>query len=125
MLDGQDKSFHRGMPTRRAVARGFTLIELLVVTAIITILASIPLPALSGVRARATASQCLSNERQLSLSCMLYVADHDDQFPYNLGGDEIEEYVSQGFYLNWCNSVLSWELDSDNTNTVLLTRGGI
>jgi prepilin-type processing-associated H-X9-DG protein len=33
--------------------------------------------------------------------------------------------VAQRQFLNWSSSIMSWELDPDNTNTVLLTQGGI
>ena len=103
----------------------FTLVELLVVVAIIAILAAILLPALAGVRSRASAIQSLNNERQLTMACLLYVTDHDDELPYNMGGDEIKRKVAQNLFLNWNSTVLSWELDSDNTNTFLLMQGGI
>src|SRR5436853_6520191 len=98
--------------------RGFTLIELLVVIAIIAILAALLLPALGSVKARGKTTTCLNNQRQLILSCLLYVDDNDDSFPYNLGEDETKKLVAQGQYLNWVNNVMSWGLDSDNTNTV-------
>jgi len=103
----------------------FTLVELLVVMAIVAILAAILLPALAGARSKASAIQCLNNERQLTMACLLYTADHDDELPYNMGGAEIHRQVALGNYLNWNSSVLSWEPDPDNTNTVLLTQGGI
>lgn len=61
--------------------RGFTLIELLVVIAIIAILAAMLLPALSGARASARSSRCLSNLRQLGLYAIIYSDDHDGWFP--------------------------------------------
>jgi prepilin-type processing-associated H-X9-DG protein len=33
--------------------------------------------------------------------------------------------VETGVFANWVNNVMTWELDSDNTNTSLLLRGGI
>jgi prepilin-type N-terminal cleavage/methylation domain-containing protein len=61
--------------------RGFTLIELLVVVAIIALLISILVPALSAARARAKASVCMSNLRQVGLALRNYADDHAGQIP--------------------------------------------
>ena len=50
----------------------FTLIELLVVIDIIAILASILMPALQSARNRATASQCLANQKNLFMAVTEY-----------------------------------------------------
>ncbi len=104
---------------------GFTLVELLVVIAVIGILAGMLLPVLTATKAKAHSVYCLNNQRQLDLACLIYAGDFDDALPYNLGAAEIKKLAAQHRFLSWTSTVLSWELDSDNTNTDLLTQGGV
>lgn len=60
----------------------FTLIELLVVVAIIGVLASLLLPAISQVRSAAYSTQCASNQRQIGLGLMVYIDDNQGQIPF-------------------------------------------
>lgn len=59
----------------------FTIIELLVVMAIISIIASILLPALTQARAMAKSSSCLNNKRQIAQAGMAYLEDYNGYYP--------------------------------------------
>ncbi len=61
--------------------RGFTLIELLVVIAIVGIIAAILLPVFASVRENGRRTACLSNERQVGMAMMQYLADNGETFP--------------------------------------------
>lgn len=100
---------------------GFTLIELLVVIAITAILSALLLPALAKTRARAQAIGCLNNTRQLIVAWQLYGDDHDGLLPYNLGMNGSTFRTNA----NWVNNVMTWGLDSDNTNLATITQASL
>lgn len=57
---------------------GFTLVELLVVIAVIALLASLLLPALSRAKTKAQTVACVNNLKQLQLGWIMYVEDNND-----------------------------------------------
>jgi prepilin-type N-terminal cleavage/methylation domain-containing protein/prepilin-type processing-associated H-X9-DG protein len=61
----------------KRVREGFTLIELLVVVAIIALLISILLPALSAAKEQARTAVCASNERNMGLALIQYTDEYD------------------------------------------------
>jgi prepilin-type processing-associated H-X9-DG protein len=101
------------------------LIEMLVVIAVVAILTTLALPPLQRAKSRGVSTYCANNFRQLGIALHLYATEHDDALPYNMGAEGTHKTVADGTYLNWVNNVMSWELDSENTNTFLLTTGGL
>jgi prepilin-type N-terminal cleavage/methylation domain-containing protein len=67
----------------RARQRGFTLVELLVVLAIVTLLASLLLPALAGAKEHGRRAKCISNLREIGIAGRLYVNDHEGKYPWH------------------------------------------
>jgi prepilin-type N-terminal cleavage/methylation domain-containing protein len=63
----------------RSSRRGFSLIELLVSLGIVSLLVSILLPSLRGVRDTARGTACLSNQRQLGTAWFMYAAEYRDR----------------------------------------------
>jgi len=126
-LEPVDRKAHRICGYRNRPSGGaFTLVELLVVMAIIMILASLLFSAVARAKSKAVTTQCINNQRQLTLACLEYVDDWDDFFPLNLGYAELDAMISAGKYYNWVNNIMSWNADEDSaTNTTLLSRGGL
>ena len=70
---------------RLSVGTAFTLIELLVVIAIIAILAALLLPALTRAKDEARRIHCVSNQKQLILTWVMYPMDNRELLALNGG----------------------------------------
>jgi prepilin-type N-terminal cleavage/methylation domain-containing protein len=70
-----------GETTNRKTQFGFTLVELLVVIGIISILASVLLPALGGAKRKAQGTVCVNNLRQVNLGLGMFVDEHNGLYP--------------------------------------------
>jgi prepilin-type N-terminal cleavage/methylation domain-containing protein/prepilin-type processing-associated H-X9-DG protein len=112
------------MRTKRRF-QGFTLIELLVVVAVIAILASLLLPALSQAKDRARTVKCQSHQRQWGVALRLYV-DEFGAYPLQYanergdwprigerlltGGDQLDRYFGTNYPLlkASCPRMIGW-----------------
>lgn len=91
----------------------------------IVILAGLLLPALSSGRERARAAACINNTRQLTFGWLMYADDHSDVLPYNIGSSAGNGVAALQTNMNWVNGVMTWGLESDNTNTDKITGASL
>lgn len=66
------------------------MIELLVVIAIIAILAALIFPVFARAKAAAKKTACINNFKQVGSAIEMYMADHDDIFPFAI--DAIDKF---------------------------------
>ena len=66
---------------KKTTFAAFTLIELLIVITIIAVLASIALPAYTGIQERANQTKDLSNAKQIALSLKQFAIDNNGSYP--------------------------------------------
>jgi len=86
---------------RKPDASVFTLIELLVVVAIIAILASLLLPALSQAQESGRRALCQGNQRQLTLACAIYADERDGWLPHR---------GNNGYFMSYPDAYGGWGL---------------
>jgi prepilin-type processing-associated H-X9-DG protein/prepilin-type N-terminal cleavage/methylation domain-containing protein len=101
--------------TSMRVAPRFTLIELLVVVAIIAILASLLLPALSHARKRTQATSCMTTLRQITMIAQNFADDHD--------GRSVGAATQPTSSISW-HQLLNLEVFGDNSMALPIQRMG-
>lgn len=111
-------NFHRGNRHQGA----FTLIELLVTIAIIAVLASLLLPALTKAKSKGQATTCLNNVRQLQIGWTLYASEHEDNLPPIDDTDQAgKDAAHPSWVAGWLRTANEAGDKSDGTNASLLT----
>ncbi|MGC1480444.1 MAG: type II secretion system protein [Chthoniobacterales bacterium] len=80
------------LPNTKVSKRGFSLIELVIVVAILGLLATLAVPAMSRMQERAKSTSCAANLRAVGVAVQIFAQDNQNRLP------TIEGYPSDPIY---------------------------
>jgi prepilin-type processing-associated H-X9-DG protein len=105
------------MKTRLEIHRAprhpaFTLLDLIVVIAVLAILTSLLLPALTRGNRRSNRIGCVNNLKQIGLGFKIFANDHQDRYPMQLWPQESRPAEATNAYVPFIFRALSNELST-------------
>lgn len=111
-------SLTRARPELKPAPPGFTFLEMLVVMAMLALVGSVLVPAMSATRPGVRAALCMGNLGQLITGWQLYNAENSGKLVMNYHGGQT---VGGGIANNslaapWAVGWLDWSTSFDNTN---------
>ena len=113
---------------------GFTLVELLMIMVIISMVATLSMPAYTYLKRYAQNSQCISNLRGLHVGFTSYLSDNNEVWPQKPASVTGDEQVSNFWYSqlkSYGVPITSWTCPTDIESTdpkqkaLLLQQGAI
>ena len=105
-----DVQTNRSTADRSMCRRGFTLIELLITLAVVAVLATIMLPAVSGARETARQTQCLNNLKQIATATHMFHDTHGAMPAAEIADGWATWIVSVLPYVDRGNVASTWDL---------------
>jgi len=99
------------------------MIELLAILAVVALLISLTVPALSRTEPTGKSVRCLSNLKRLTTAWQMYAVDNNNQIiTVAQGSSALGGVVDSKYGPGWAMGWLDWTTSKDNTNYILLVN---